>query len=243
MTRILILDRGMADYLCIHGGWAGGWQWSGPADLLARMGHRVFRPSLTGMGERYHLAAPETNLSLHIRDVLQVIEYEGLADFILVGFSYGGMIATGVTDRIPEKIRFLVYLDAFIPRPGESLFDIFGSKITDRLDSISESFGEGWKIPHFDTYDPRLTDQPIETGREKLAFSQASVDSVPGVYIECTRKPESWTFTPILKRIAEEYRARGGTCIPFETDHFPMHSNPRGLANLLHEIPHRGVYT
>lgn len=233
----------MVDYLCIHGGWAGGWQWSKPADTLAQMGHRVFRPSLTGMGERCHLAAPETNLSSHIQDVLQVIEYERLSDFILVGFSYGGMVATGIADRVPEKIRLLVYLDAFIPHPGQSLFDLFGAKITRRLSSITESFGDGWKIPHFDTYDGRLTDQPIETGREKLFFSRDTVDSIQSVYIECTEKPESWTFTPILKRIAEEYRDRGGFCLYLGTDHFPMHSDPSGLANLLHEIPHRGVYT
>src|SRR5687767_2385168 len=98
--------------------------WSRLAQLLRSQGHGVCTPSLTGIGERSHLASADVDLSLHVKDVLQVIEYEQLSDFVLVGHSYGGMVVTPVADRAPEKIRSLVYLDAFVPKDGESLVDL-----------------------------------------------------------------------------------------------------------------------
>jgi pimeloyl-ACP methyl ester carboxylesterase len=88
--------------------------------LLWRAGHEAFTPSLTGLGERTHLGSAATNLSTHIQDVVSCIEYNDLHDIVLVGHSYGGMVVTGVADRIPERITHLVYEDAFLPRDGES---------------------------------------------------------------------------------------------------------------------------
>src|SRR5258706_12477959 len=94
--------------------------WARLAQLLRTQGHEVFTPSMTGIGERAHLASPDVNLSLHTKDILQAIEYERLSDFVLVGHSYGGMVVTAVADPVPERIRSLVYLDAFVPRDGRS---------------------------------------------------------------------------------------------------------------------------
>jgi pimeloyl-ACP methyl ester carboxylesterase len=94
------------------------------APLLREKGHEVFYTSLTGLGERYHLGQPETNLSTHIQDVVELVEYEDLTDIVLAGHSYGGMVITGVADRIPERIAHLVYLDAFLPRDGQALNDM-----------------------------------------------------------------------------------------------------------------------
>jgi pimeloyl-ACP methyl ester carboxylesterase len=116
----------MATYLICHGAWSGGWSWTKMRAPLYAAGHRVFTPTYTGLGERAHLAHPMVDLDTHIQDVLAVVEYEDLSDFILVGHSYGGMVATGVADRIPEKVRHLVYLDAFVPADGQSLDDLTG---------------------------------------------------------------------------------------------------------------------
>jgi pimeloyl-ACP methyl ester carboxylesterase len=228
----------MADFVLIHGGWAGGWQWDDTARYLENLGNRVCTPTLTGLGELHHLAEPTTNLSVHLGDIQKVLLHEELKNVVLVGFSYGGMIATGVADREPHKVSYLLYLDAFVPQPGQSLFDILGNRITKGLTSIADSFSDGWKIPYFDTYDHRLTDQPIETAKEKLHFSSETIDSIKKCYIECTEKPEDWTFTAVLRETAISYKQRGGICIPFASDHFPMHSKPKELAFLLHEIVH-----
>ena len=111
----------MATFVLVHGGWAGGWQWREVASLLRAAGHDVFTPTLTGLGERVHLASPDVGLDTHIQDILMVLEYEELRDVILVGYSYSGMVITGVAERAPERLAHLVYLDAYVPRELTSL--------------------------------------------------------------------------------------------------------------------------
>lgn len=113
----------MADFLLVHGGWMGGWCYKRVAKLLRSQGHEVYTPTNTGVGERAHLYDPSINLDTHVEDIMNVIEWEDLDDFVLVGHSYGGMIITVVADRIPERIRTLVYVDAFVPENGKCQFD------------------------------------------------------------------------------------------------------------------------
>ena len=95
----------MATYVLVHGGWDGGWAWRGVARALRASGDEVFTPTLTGSGERVHLASPEVGLDTHIEDVANVLRYEALREVVLVGLSYGGMVITGVAERAPERIR------------------------------------------------------------------------------------------------------------------------------------------
>src|SRR5262245_13422297 len=113
-----------ATFVLVHGAWHGGWCYARVAALLRARGHTVFTPTLTGQGERAHLANGSINLSTHIEDVLGVFRCERLDHVVLAGHSYGGMVITGVADRIAEQIRALAYLDAFIPEDGQSLLDI-----------------------------------------------------------------------------------------------------------------------
>src|SRR5262245_57213749 len=92
--------------------------------LMAASGHQLVTPTYTGLGERRHLSAPTVTLNTHIDDVLGVLETEDLTDVTLVGHSYGGMVATGVADRARDRIRRLVYLDAFVPGDGQCMFDL-----------------------------------------------------------------------------------------------------------------------
>ena len=114
----------MATILVAHGAWSAGWAWKKMHPLLAAHGHRLVTPTYTGLGERAHLAQRAIDLEAHIRDLLAVIEFEDLSDIVLVGHSYGGMVATGVADRVPQRIAQRVYLDAFVPRDGQALFDL-----------------------------------------------------------------------------------------------------------------------
>src|SRR5688572_1955574 len=113
----------MATYVLIHGAWHGGWCWKLVAPALRRAGHEVYAPSLTGLGERRHLASRAIDLEAHVRDVVELLEMEDLSGVVLLGHSYGGMVVTGAADRVPERISQLVYLDAFVPENGKCLLD------------------------------------------------------------------------------------------------------------------------
>jgi pimeloyl-ACP methyl ester carboxylesterase len=111
----------MANFVLVHGAWHGGWCWRDTADALRAKGHAVFTPTHTGVGERAHQRAENITLETHIRDVCGCIEAEELSDVVLCGHSYGGMVITGVADRLPDRVQALVYLDAFVPQHGQSL--------------------------------------------------------------------------------------------------------------------------
>ena len=114
----------MATYVLVHGAWGSGWGYRETARALRSAGHDVHVVTLTGLGARRHLLSPAIDLSLHVRDVLGVLETERLEDVILVGHSYGGMVITGVSAMAAERIRSLVYVDAFVPRDGQCLWDL-----------------------------------------------------------------------------------------------------------------------
>lgn len=108
-------------FLLVHGAWHGGWCWRDVAGSLRAAGHEVYTPTLTGLGERAHLLSPEIGLQTHIDDILAVVRFNELENIILVGHSYGGMVITGVADKIRGKIRHIVYLDAALPRNGDTM--------------------------------------------------------------------------------------------------------------------------
>ena len=136
----------MSNFLLIHGGMIGGTCWKKVRNSLEERKHLVFTPTLTGIGERKHLTHPNVDLEIHIQDVLNIIFYEELEDIILVGHSYGGMVITGVADRIPSKIKKLMYVAAVLPMNGESMFDAVGPVISSFLYNSAQQ-GNGWEVP------------------------------------------------------------------------------------------------
>ena len=114
----------MTVFVVAHGAWSAAWAWKKMRPLLAAAGHELWTPTYTGLGERAHLASPAIDLDTHIADVVGVLGMEDLREVVLIAHSYGGMVATGVADRARERIAQLIYLDAFVPRDGQSLFDL-----------------------------------------------------------------------------------------------------------------------
>jgi pimeloyl-ACP methyl ester carboxylesterase len=126
-------------FVLVHGAWHGGWCYARVAQRLTAAGHRVHTPTLTGVGERAHLYSRSINLTTHITDIVNVIKCERLENVVLVGHSYGGVVATGVADSIPEKISSLVYLDAFLPGANQSLHDLLPPDVAQaQRDSATE---------------------------------------------------------------------------------------------------------
>jgi pimeloyl-ACP methyl ester carboxylesterase len=131
----------------VHGAWHGGWCWKRVRPLLAARGHEVFTPTLTGVGERSHLLTPDVRLETHVADVVNTIRWEELSDVVLCGHSYGGMVISGAADRVPERIRSLVYLDAFLPVDGQSTFDFMPAERVQMFRDGARARGDGWRIP------------------------------------------------------------------------------------------------
>jgi len=136
----------MATYVLVHGAWHGSWCWKRVRRALQAAGHAVFTPTLTGVGERIHLSSPSVSLSTHIADVVNLIRWEELSDVILCGHSYGGFVISGAADRIPDRIRALVYLDAFVPEGGECLFDLLPQEQVQGTRQQVQASGDGWKV-------------------------------------------------------------------------------------------------
>lgn len=202
-------------FVLVHGAWSGGWCYFKVAERLRARGHRVFTPTLTGQGERTHLSSGTINLSLHITDILNVFHYEDLSDVVLAGHSYGGMVITGVGDRIAEKIAALVYLDAFLPEGGQSLFDINVPKNSQAFLTNAGGIG-GLAVPpppaaffNVNVADaPRVdtlaTPFPLGAFTEKIKLSGAHKTIAKHIYVHGTVLPRESPFKPFYERVKDD---------------------------------------
>lgn len=148
----------MTRYVLVHGGFQGGWSFRRVATMLREAGHEVYTPTLTGLGERSHLAGQPINLDTHITDIVNTIVWEDLSEVVLLGHSYVGMVITGVADRIPERVATLVYLDALVPEDGDTLFTLRPEYLDYFLSQVAA--GGGLMVPQspasaFDTALPQ----------------------------------------------------------------------------------------
>lgn len=134
----------MATFVLVQGAFVGGWCWRWVAPALRAAGHAVYAPTLTGLGERVHLAGPQVDLATHITDVVNVLHFEDLREVVLVGWSYGGMVVAGVADRIPERIAHLVYLDSDVPGNGDTSVPPSQHALREEL---ARKHGDGWRVP------------------------------------------------------------------------------------------------
>ncbi len=170
----------MSTFVLVHGAWHGSWCWNRVRRGLQAEGHEVFTPTLTGLSERQHLVSPDIDLDTHVDDIVNLILHEDLTDIVLCGHSYGGGVVTGVADRVPERIDTLVYLDAFVPRNGQSLHDLLPP---DTAQGQIDLAGDGWRVPPIPAeffnvnaadrawVDAQCTPQPLATFQQKLRLT------------------------------------------------------------------------
>jgi len=137
----------MTTFVLVHGAWHGSWCWKRVRSAQQAQGHDVFTPTLTGVGERSHLISPQVNLDTHIADVVNLVRWEELDDIVLCGHSYGGCVIAGAADRMPERIRALVYLDAFILENGQGLHDVLPPEVAAGQAKGAAETGDGWRVP------------------------------------------------------------------------------------------------
>jgi pimeloyl-ACP methyl ester carboxylesterase len=226
----------------VPGAWLGGWCWRDVATGLRAAGHRVIGATLTGLGERAHLASRETSLDTHIEDVVGLLRWRDLTDVALVGHSYGGTVITAVAERAPERLRQLVYLDASVPRDGESNDDVIGPAMAAQLRASAMSAGDGWLVPPADyvtarlTQEPlrswvseRLTPHPLRPFGEKLRLGSSDAAALPRAFIQTTR-------SPLYDGLMARAREAGWPCREIGGGHYAMFSQPAIVARTLHEL-------
>lgn len=217
----------------VHGAWAGGWHYTKVEPLLEEAGFEVFRPTMTGLGERFHLARQDVGLSTHIEDIVNVLEFEDLEDVVLVGHSYGGMVISGVANRVPDRIRKLIYMDALVPEDGESVMDLVG----DGIDSMAEAGGGGaepWQLVPLWVKPGKLppvdVPQSLRTFSEPIVLDNPDAANTPAVFIltiEAGKDSDSFDF------FADRARERQWDVVTMEGGHNPQWFQPEALVAVL----------
>jgi pimeloyl-ACP methyl ester carboxylesterase len=182
-------EEEMAQIVLVAGGWHGGWALTPVARELRACGQEVFTPTLTGLGERSHLAHAGVNLDTHIEDIANVLLFEDLSEIILCGHSYAGMVITGVADRLHERIASLVYVDAFVPQDGESWWDLAGDRY--RQIAIDRSKADGIGVAPPQHLRSQCTPHPLATFRQAIRLTGRWQDVREKVFIYATGWPET----------------------------------------------------
>jgi pimeloyl-ACP methyl ester carboxylesterase len=245
----------MGVYVLVGGGWLGGWCWQGITRRLRNEGHDAYPATLTGLGERVHLASPEVDLETHITDVVNLIEFEDLNDVVLLGHSYAGLVITGVADRMPDHISQLVYLDTGPLPDGTVLIETFPPEARKHIEQQVEESGDGWRFPmppqeelatfgsveglddRIELLRSRAVDQPFGTFTQPLRLQNPAREELSKVGILC-----SFSFEEVQAIIASGnplFREMAGPkwrFVELPTGHYPMFSRPDDLAAVLLEL-------
>ncbi len=220
-------------YVIVHGAWGGSWAFKKTDSLLTAKGCKVYRPCLTGQGEKVHLASPEINLTTHINDVVNMILFEDLKNVVLVGHSYGGMVISGVADRLPQRIKKTIYLDAFVPNDGESVKSMKDTAAWSRIEKMVRA---GFMVPEWLTPNivPGDVPQSVKTFTEPISLKNPLALQIPSVYIltvDKGKKPEEDDFA----KHADRAKNRKWTVLVMEANHNPQWSAVEKLADMLFE--------
>jgi pimeloyl-ACP methyl ester carboxylesterase len=225
-------------YVIVHGAYGGGWAFREVDAMMTADGQKVFRPTLTGQGERYHLASPDVTLNTHIQDIVNVIQFEDLHDVVLVGHSYGGMVVTGVADRIPQRIKCVIYLDAIVPVDGESS-NTADNGILHHSTKVKLN-SHGAIVPSWiSATEPLPHDEPEPAGAFSQTISltnQTAAQKIPTSFVlfvaEGKQIAKAKFFAFYQRAIANHWHTE-----TFTSDHNAQWSHPRQLADLLERLP------
>lgn len=231
----------MATFVLVHGAWHGSWCWKRVRRALQAQGHDVFAPTLTGVAERSHLLSRQVNLETHILDVENLMRWEELSDVVLCGHSYGGCVISGVADRVPDRIRALVYLDAFVLEAGENLAQHVPEVQYKQLLEGAKAVGEGWKVPPIpaevfnvnagdrEWVNRQCTMQPLETFQQPISLSGGLRKIKNVTFILATGFVEGSPFPPFY----EKAKAKGWKTITVPCGHDVMLDLPEELTRVL----------
>jgi pimeloyl-ACP methyl ester carboxylesterase len=236
----------MATFVLVHGAWRGSWVWKRVRRGLQALGHDVFTPTLTGVGERAHLLSPQVNLDTHIDDVVNLIQWEELSDVVLCGHSYGGCVISGVAHRVADRIGALVYLDAFVLEDGQCVHDALPAEARDAQVDLARQFGDGWKVPpipseafnvnHADRawVDSQCTMHPLATFQQPLR-SGGGLKAPRNITFILATGFDNSPFPPFYDRA----RSQGWATMTIDCGHDVMLDRPEELTGALASVAAR----
>jgi len=252
---------GRRPIVLVGGAWIGAWAWRDVERDLRGRGDDVHSATLTGLGDRAHLARPQVNLDTHVTDLTNLIEYADLRDVVLVGHSYAGLVVTGAADRMPDRIAHIVYVDTGPVPSGMGMLDFFGDAAAVFEQQVAEH-GDGWRLPaptigqHSESgvsvrgiddearawYEAKRTPQPFETYRQRLVLSSDAVFDLPRTAILCDDGKAVYAMATQLVEKGEPLGAlaqmvgENWNLVELDTGHWPMLSMPAELAAAIHEV-------
>lgn len=239
-------------FVLVHPAWHGAWCWKKVVPLLRAGGHDVFTPTLTGLGERSHLARAEIGLDVHVSDIVNALKYEDLREVILVGHSSAGAVVAGAADRAVARIAHVVYLDAFVPEHGQAVFDLVAPERRQAMEALVQAEGQGWLLPRFapppwetivrDMWGvsadadvrwmlDRLAPTPIGHFTEPVQRTNPAAETIPRTFIRC-RRFQNARFD---QHAEMAQRTAGWRYRELPTSHHPAITAPDLLADLLLE--------
>lgn len=224
----------MTTYVLIPGACHGAWCYDDLSAALRRHGHRVLSYTLTGIAERAHLARTGVNLDTHITDVLSALAVERDADeLVLVGHSYGGMVITGVADRVPQHVDSVVYLDAFVPSDGESCWTLTNDEQRAWYASVDAT---GFGVPPLSFFDPRATAHPLATLMQPIRLTGELSRFRRRVYVYAEQWPTGSPFTATYARLRDD---PDWDTHALDGAHNLLRDKPNDLLRILLDIDHR----
>lgn len=240
----------MATFVLVHPAWFGGWCWKKITPRLGAQGHIVYTPTLTGLGERDHLASRRVGLGTHVDDIVNVLVFEDLDQVILTANSSAGAVVTAVADRVPERIQRVVYVDAFVPADGERLLDVIPPDRRAAIELLVEQEGGGWLLPRmaaapWEQYVPaayqvtdeadlrwmlaRLRPTPFGHFTEAVHLTGASERQPRRVYIRCRR----WPNSSFDRYASHAQSSPGWDYYQLDSSHVPYITDPDALSAIL----------
>ncbi len=228
-------------FVLLHGAWHGGWCWTRVAEPLRAAGHRVYTPTQTGLGERSHLMSPNVTLDVFIQDLVNVFEWEDLHDVILVGHSFGGIVVTGAADRIPHRIRHIVYLDSLIVRNGQSAFDVVPADVAEGRRKLAKVSSGGALMPVPDPkafgithpvdaawLNAKCTPHPLQTYEGRLTVKNAVGNGLPVTYVAV--KPD---YAPTISVRQYARTRKDWNYLEIQASHAAMVDQPQAVIDIL----------
>ena len=216
----------MATFVLVHGAWHGAWCWRRVARVLTRSSHEVFAPTLTGLAERSHLLSPAIDLDTHILDVVNEMKWQELNDVVLVGHSYGGMVISGVAEKMERAISSVVLVDSFLPETGQAVIDLQPQPVQDTL-RAAEASGATTVPPRTAAF---FHVKPLNCFLQRLTLTRARERIAKKVYISATGYPSE----PFDRAMASA-RAKGWQVHELACGHDVMLDQPEQLADILQE--------
>ena len=248
---------GAATFVLVHPAWFGGWCWKKITRLLRAEGHTVYAPTLTGLGERTHLADRRVGLGTHIDDIVNVLLFEDLDQVILAASSSAGAVATAVADRVPERVQQVVYVDAFVPADGQCVLDLIPPDRRELMELQARQEGDGWLVPRitptpWEEFVPtawqvideadlrwmlaRLGPTPLGHFTESIQLRNLDAPHPRRVYIRCAR----WPNASFDRYAAAAQASPAWDCYQLDSSHLPYITNSDELGDILLKLARLG---